>query len=164
MGHGECTAGLIGILKALMIMSKGVIPPQIHFHDPEPSIIGLTDGSLKVVTEPTKYLGGPIGVNSFGFGGVNVTAIVKPYKAKRQDYPCSIPKILISSGRTKEGVTKNLQYVAANMKDGAFHFLANQVADCTVESMPYRGFKIQMDENGTEYVTKVKDACSRPVW
>ncbi|KAJ8030342.1 Fatty acid synthase [Holothuria leucospilota] len=164
MGHSECASGLVNILKVLMIMSKGVIPPQIHFHDPKPSIIGLMDGSLKVVTEPTKYLGGPIGVNSFGFGGVNVTAIVKPYNVKTQNYPCTIPKILISSGRSKEGVAKNLQYVAANMTDGAFHFLANQVADCPVESMPYRGFKIQMDRNDFEYVTKVKQTCSRPVW
>ncbi|KAJ8030667.1 Fatty acid synthase [Holothuria leucospilota] len=164
MGHGECTSGLIGLLKVLMIVNKGFIPPHVHFHDPEPSIIGLMDGSLKVVTEPTKYLGGPIGVNAFGFGGVNATAIVKPYKVKRQDYPCTIPKIIISSGRTKEGVTKNLQYVAANMTDGAFHFLANHVADCPVESMPYRGFKIQMDKSGTEYVEKVKFACNRPVW
>ncbi|KAJ8018360.1 Fatty acid synthase [Holothuria leucospilota] len=164
MGHGESAAGLIGILKVLMIMSKGFIAPQIHFNDPKPSIKGLMDGSLKVVTEPTKYLGGPIAVNAFGFGGVNATAIVKPYKVKRQNYSCTIPKILISSGRTKEGVTKSLQYVTTNVTDGAFHFLANQVADCPVESMPYRGFKIQMDGNGIEYVTKVKVACNRPVW
>ncbi|KAJ8030346.1 Fatty acid synthase [Holothuria leucospilota] len=163
MGHSECAAGLISILKVLMIMSKGFIPPQVHFHNPKPDIIGLMNGSLKVVTEPTKYLGGPIGVNAFGFGGVNVTAIVKPYKVKRQDYACTIPKILVSSGRTKEGVTKTLQYMAANMTDGAFHFLANQVAHSPVESMPYRGFKIQMDENGIEYVTKVKQTCNRPV-
>ncbi|KAJ8049572.1 Fatty acid synthase [Holothuria leucospilota] len=164
MGHSECAAGLSSLIKVLLTINEGVIPPNLHFNEPDPCMIGLVDGSLKVVTEKTNYLGGPIGVNAFGFGGLNVHTIVKPYYVNKQDFPCTIPKIVISSGRTKEGVMKSLKYLATNMTDGTFQCLLSQVAHSPVEKMPYRGYTIQIGKNSTEHVQKVQVSGKRPVW
>lgn len=164
MGHAECTAGLASLLKVLLTINHGIIPPNINFHTPKSTIKGLQDGTLKVVTEPTRYKGGPIGINSFGFGGVNVHMIVKPYYVSYQNHPCDIPRILFSSGRTKECVRHNLKYLADNMTEGIFHRLSIQVAEVPPESMPYRGYKILKGGNLTEEVNKVAKFGYRPVW
>ncbi len=54
-----------------------MIPPNLHFHEPNPYIPALLDGRLKVVTEPTPWDGGLVGINSFGFGGANTHLLLE---------------------------------------------------------------------------------------
>lgn len=54
-----------------------MIPPNLHYKDPNPNIPALVDGRLKVVTEKTPWTGGLIGVNSFGFGGSNAHVVLR---------------------------------------------------------------------------------------
>ena len=58
-------------------MEDGVIPPNLHFEEPNPDIPALQDGRLSVVTQRKRWSGGYVGINSFGFGGANVHAILK---------------------------------------------------------------------------------------
>ena len=58
-------------------MEEKILPPNLHYNNPNPEIPGLTDGSLQVVDECTKWNGGLVAMNSFGFGGANVHAIYK---------------------------------------------------------------------------------------
>lgn len=58
-------------------MEERVIPPNLHFKTPNPDIAGLLDGRLKVVTECTRWNGGLVAMNSFGFGGSNVHAVYR---------------------------------------------------------------------------------------
>lgn len=71
MGHAEPASGLASIAKIIIAIQRGIIPPNLHFNEPNEYIEGLKDGSLKVVTGETPFPGGYIGVNSFGFGGSN---------------------------------------------------------------------------------------------
>ena len=58
-------------------MEENRIPSNLHYKSPNPDIPGLTDGRLKVVDENTNWKGGLAGVNSFGFGGSNVHAVLR---------------------------------------------------------------------------------------
>lgn len=58
-------------------MENGMIPANLHFHQANPYIPSLTDGSLKVVNENTKWTPNLVGVSSFGFGGSNTHIILK---------------------------------------------------------------------------------------
>lgn len=58
-------------------MENGVIPQNLHFHQVNPYIPSLLDGSLKVVNENTKWAPGLVGLSSFGFGGSNTHVILK---------------------------------------------------------------------------------------
>lgn len=164
MGHAECTAGLVSLVKVLMTMTHKLIPPNLHFNTPNPKIKGLQDGTLKVVTEPTKFNGGLIGVSSFGFGGTNAHVVVKPYSVSVKNSPCTIPRVVVSSGRTKEGVLESLTYMSAKAKDAAFHQLIIQVANTPLNGMPYRGYKISSVLNNTAEVRKVNNVIGRPIW
>ena len=78
LGHLEGAAGLAGIIKAIYILEKGLIPPNMWFEKVNPRIL-LDDWNLKIPTElipwPTQGLR-RVSVNSFGFGGTNAHAIL----------------------------------------------------------------------------------------
>jgi acyl transferase domain-containing protein/NADPH:quinone reductase-like Zn-dependent oxidoreductase/short-subunit dehydrogenase/acyl carrier protein len=78
IGHLEPASGLAGVLKALLALNHGILPPSLHFSEPNPHIdfdrLNLTvcDQSLLLPNSAQACAG----VNSFGFGGTNAHAIV----------------------------------------------------------------------------------------
>ncbi|KAL2830329.1 hypothetical protein BDW59DRAFT_158657 [Aspergillus cavernicola] len=85
MGHTEGTAGMAGMLKALLAIRHRVIPPNLHFNNLNPSVAPFYD-RLTIPTEPIPWPavapGTPLraSVNSFGFGGTNAHAIMESYE------------------------------------------------------------------------------------
>lgn len=77
-GHLEGSAGLAGVVKAVMILEKGVIPPNALFEKMNPDI----DADFYHVKVPTECIPWPqeglrrVSVNSFGFGGSNSHVIL----------------------------------------------------------------------------------------
>ncbi|KAI1424927.1 polyketide synthase PksD [Xylaria sp. FL1777] len=73
IGHLEGASGLAGIMKAIMILERGIIPPNALFERGNPKI-NFKLNNLQVPTScipwPTQGLR-RISVNSFGFGGSN---------------------------------------------------------------------------------------------
>jgi hypothetical protein len=47
MGHSEPASGLCSVAKVLIAMETGVIPPNLHFQNPNPDIPALSDGRLQ---------------------------------------------------------------------------------------------------------------------
>jgi len=106
IGHTEGSAGVAGLIKSVLVLEKGVIPPNINFEKGNPAInfeqckvkVGRSGlvfvfpsrphhywvrsnltYSLKVPTQPMEWpLDGlrRISVNSFGFGGTNAHVIL----------------------------------------------------------------------------------------
>ncbi|MFV1993802.1 MAG: SDR family NAD(P)-dependent oxidoreductase [Verrucomicrobiales bacterium] len=80
LGHLETAAGIAGLIKAALVVSRGEIPPSLHFEKPSEHI-DFEECKLRVPTsvEPFPGVGdGPrlVGVNSFGFGGANAHIIL----------------------------------------------------------------------------------------
>ncbi len=84
IGHTLETAGLAGLVKAILSIQHGVIPPSIHVNKLNESI-PWDDIPLKVAQVPTPWpvlaSGQPrrAAVNAFGIGGLNVHVIVDQY-------------------------------------------------------------------------------------
>ncbi len=80
IGHLEPAAGMAGLLKGVLVLRQGKIPPNIHFKTPNPAI-DFTKLNLKVPTEMVELpnLGGDelVSVNSFGFGGTNAHVVLQ---------------------------------------------------------------------------------------
>jgi amino acid adenylation domain-containing protein len=78
IGHLDAAAGIAGLIKAVLAVHTGVIPPNLHFTKPHPEI-DLAGGPLYV---PTKVRDWPetgtrvAGVSSFGMGGTNAHVLV----------------------------------------------------------------------------------------
>ncbi|MGQ4807006.1 hypothetical protein NKDENANG_00344 [Candidatus Entotheonellaceae bacterium PAL068K] len=78
IGHLEAAAGIAGLLKVVLAIQHGEIPPHLHFHTPNPSI----DWATSPVQIPTARMPWPhgkriAGVSSFGLSGTNVHVIVE---------------------------------------------------------------------------------------
>ena len=81
LGHLEAAAGIAGLLKATLSLEQRLIPPSLHFEEPNPHIDCERLG-LRVVTEvrPFPDEGGMpprAGVSSFGYGGTNAHALLE---------------------------------------------------------------------------------------
>ena len=78
IGHLEACAGLAGIVKSVLILEHGIIPPTIHHQKGNPKI-KFREWNLKVPITltpwPTDGLR-RISVNSFGYGGTNAHAVL----------------------------------------------------------------------------------------
>ncbi|KJR84205.1 polyketide synthase [Sporothrix schenckii 1099-18] len=89
IGHTEGAAGLAGILKVMLAMKNGQVPPNLHMEKlastVAPFCTPAPQGYLQIPTElmkwPAAKPGHPLraSVNSFGFGGTNAHAIVEKY-------------------------------------------------------------------------------------
>jgi fatty acid synthase len=49
MGHAEPAASLCSVVKIALSIQHGVIPPNLHFMNPNPKVPALHDGRLKVL-------------------------------------------------------------------------------------------------------------------
>ena len=95
VGHLEPAAGIASLIKTLLALEKGEIPPQIHVEQINPQI-SLEHTRLRIPRrlEPWPRHGRRrvAAVNSFGFGGTNVTAVVaeapEAVPASRVSSPC----------------------------------------------------------------------------
>ncbi|MBU1171671.1 MAG: hypothetical protein KKD44_19125 [Proteobacteria bacterium] len=88
VGHLESAAGIAGIIKSLLILNHGSIPPNLHFVTPN-QYIDFESFNLKVVSQQTDLSKQAIiGISSFGFGGANAHIIIKgadePHRKKIQ--------------------------------------------------------------------------------
>uniref|UniRef100_A0A8C2CK73 Fatty acid synthase n=1 Tax=Cyprinus carpio TaxID=7962 RepID=A0A8C2CK73_CYPCA len=165
MGHPEPASGLAALAKVVLSLEHGVWAPNIHFHDPNPDIPALTDGRVRVVSEPIPVRGGIVGINSFGFGGSNVHIILRPHDKKTlaQSVQPSVPRLLQASGRTEEAVTALLNNAQQHKDNPSYLSLLNDVSGVPTAGMPYRGYAL-IGAQGE--LTEVQQAqpTPRPLW
>lgn len=107
MGHTEPASGICGIIKLVIANETGLIPPNLHYKRPPEGIKSLEEGRIQVVTEPTPWDGGYMGINAFGFGGANAHILLKsnPKDKINNGAPQDdLPRLIMVSGRTEEAV------------------------------------------------------------
>ncbi len=172
MGHSEASSGLAALAKVILTINKGIIPPNLHFNTPNPAITALVDGRMKVVTEPTQYHGGYIGINSFGFGGSNVHVIIRPSRLSETtpDTSFGIPRLVTCAGRTQDAIIKQLETVDLHKSHQELLTLVDGIANASPQNMQYRGYIIINEKTGEktnrlEEVVKVSGGGEkRPLW
>ncbi|KAI9052359.1 hypothetical protein LZ554_003709 [Drepanopeziza brunnea f. sp. 'monogermtubi'] len=79
IGHLESVAGIAGVVKAILALEAGVIPPSLNFDTPNPKIL-FKEWNITVPTTAVQWpYPGPrrASVNSFGYGGANAHVILE---------------------------------------------------------------------------------------
>lgn len=93
-GHLEGAAGIVGLLKALLVVRGAEIFPHLHLERLNPQI-RLEDCAMSIPTRPTPWFtrGGPrlAGVSAFGFVGTNAHVIVEAPPEAAPDPVSSTP-------------------------------------------------------------------------
>lgn len=85
LGHTKCTAGAVGLLKAVLALHHKVLPPTIKAERPNPDL-DLPDSCFYLNTRTRPWVRGKdhprrAAVSSFGFGGSNFHVTVEEYVA-----------------------------------------------------------------------------------
>lgn len=166
MGHSEPTSGLCSLVKIIISMENKLIPPNLHFNKPNPAIPALTNGQVKIVTNPTPWEGGYAALSCFGFGGVNVHAVLKsnPDNAKLQQISnLPVPQLALYGGRTEESAQFLFDYLQEEMPPREFFALLHKSAYAPSMAKPYRGYKLLMKDQEVADIKRVA-SDNRPVW
>lgn len=78
IGHLEASAGIAGLLKSIVVLRSGLVPPQLNLKTLKPSL-RLHERNIQIPRELLPLAPGPrrASVNSFGYGGTNCHVIVE---------------------------------------------------------------------------------------
>ncbi|MFG0296708.1 MAG: beta-ketoacyl synthase N-terminal-like domain-containing protein [Maioricimonas sp. JB045] len=96
IGHTLETAGVAGLVKAILAMNAGCIPPQINFRTPNPEI-PWNDIPFRVQTEAQDWQADAqfgvrrTAVNAFGIGGLNIHVVLDDRPSERMSTSATVP-------------------------------------------------------------------------
>ncbi|MFG2874149.1 aminotransferase class I/II-fold pyridoxal phosphate-dependent enzyme [Streptomyces sp. NPDC048337] len=121
VGHSLNSAGIAGLIKSVLAVQRGVIPPQPEFDLADRS--GLDAARLTVPTTPTRWpeTGRPrrAGVSSFGFGGTGVHMVVEESGTEpaAPQAPAGQPHRLVLSARDRDGLARYARELARTLAE-----------------------------------------------
>ncbi|EFF89154.1 polyketide synthase, partial [Streptomyces sp. e14] len=108
LGHLEAAAGITGLIKTVLSLHHGRIPPHLHYTTPNPHIDPERLG-LRVVTatEPWPRYSGTAraGVSAFGFSGTNAHVALRehrPATRPKPPRPADRPAVLLLDAPTED--------------------------------------------------------------
>ncbi|KAL4971355.1 hypothetical protein BDW66DRAFT_155741 [Aspergillus desertorum] len=78
IGHLECTSGVISLIKVLLMMSKGVLPPQASFDTVNPALKASPADQMFIPTraQPWDAEFRAALINNYGASGSNASAVI----------------------------------------------------------------------------------------
>jgi fatty acid synthase, animal type len=177
MGHSEPASGMASIIKMLIAIQRGIIPANLHYQEPNAEVSALIDGRMTVVKTNTKFQGGLMALNSFGFGGSNAHVLLQPNTDHtlnqmknslwNQDLSeiTTSPRLFQFCSRTQQGLEKVFDHMNENTYDLAKQVLLQAQATSSPVSHPFRGYTILNSCTGQRKQEIVRcESQKRPVF
>ena len=131
IGHLDVAAGVTGLIKTILQLQHGLIPPLLHFKSPNPNI-DFANSPFSPVTKLLDWKRGKkprrAGVSAFGVGGTNAHVVIEEAPLPAPVSPSRPQQLLVLSAKTEsalEAMTTNLadhleKEPALNLADVAF--------------------------------------------
>ncbi|MEA5619315.1 SDR family NAD(P)-dependent oxidoreductase [Cronbergia sp. UHCC 0137] len=120
IGHLEAAAGIAGLMKVVLALKHGEIPPHLHFEKPNPHI-SWEQFPIHIPTTCTPWHGKKIaGVSSFGFSGTNAHVILEYAEIPNQKKENNIERplqILTLSAKTETALKQLAQSYINHFND-----------------------------------------------
>lgn len=99
IGHLLTAAGSAALIKILLALKNGSLPPTSNFHRP-PKDIALAQSPFRILQQPEPWVarrpGRPrrAGISAFGFGGINAHILVEEYISNHN--PTETPQLALN--------------------------------------------------------------------
>jgi phthiocerol/phenolphthiocerol synthesis type-I polyketide synthase E len=119
VGHIDSASGLASLIKALLVVKEGVIPPVAGFTGLNPLL--ETDGSpLYVPTEVQPWTGPQprrAGISSFGIGGTNAHVIIEQAPKPATPRHNTGPELVLLSAADPDALTRAANRLGDHLRD-----------------------------------------------
>mgnify|MGYP005983647553 CR=1 FL=1 len=155
IGHSEASSGLCSLIKVIIAMETGLIPPTINVKQLKKGIQGFEQNRMRVVTKveilPEDAY---VGINCFGWGGGITHLIVQRFGNKKIDDALArtdFPRLVLVSGRSREAVLDLLDDVA-KQPDENYISLLQQIFKDNVNGHVFRGFAV-LEKDGVKEIS-----------
>jgi acyl transferase domain-containing protein len=119
VGHLDSAAGVTGLLKAVLAVEHGVVPPSLHFHEPNPALdLAQSPFFVPVALRSWPLEEGPrrAGVSSFGIGGTNAHVILEQAPPRLPGGPARPWQLLVLSAREPAALQDATIQLAARLR------------------------------------------------
>ncbi|HEY0734716.1 MAG TPA: type I polyketide synthase, partial [Herpetosiphonaceae bacterium] len=114
LGHLASAAGVTSFIKTVLMLEYGLIPPSLHFEQPNPDI-DFENSPFYVNTKLTEWpqtrTPRRAGISSFGVGGTNAHAVLEqapPQEPSSESRPWQLLLLSAKTGGALEAMTSNL--------------------------------------------------------
>lgn len=107
IGHLDCAAGVAGFLKAVLALQNRMLPPSLHFRQPNPQFdLEKSPFFVNSRLKPWDSEAGPrrAGVSAFGIGGTNAHVILEEAPQAKEPGPSRPLQLLLLSARSLQGL------------------------------------------------------------
>jgi phthiocerol/phenolphthiocerol synthesis type-I polyketide synthase E len=121
LGHLDAAAGVTGLIKTVLALEHGLIPPSLHFTRPNPDI-PFAETPFFVAARMTDWKtadGTPrrAGVNSFGMGGTNAHVVLEEAPERKPAAPSPRPwQLLVLSAAAPAALESLTDRLAVHLK------------------------------------------------
>ncbi len=123
VGHLDTAAGTTSLIKTVLSLQHGQIPPSLHFTEPNPRL-GIEASPFYVnaaLREWPRWDHWPRrgGVSSFGIGGTNAHVVVEEAPAPRRSDPARPWLVLPVSARSESALSANIDRLTERVSHAA---------------------------------------------
>ncbi|MFF6979884.1 type I polyketide synthase [Streptomyces sp. NPDC008343] len=131
IGHLDAASGLAGLVKTLLVLKHGVIPPMANFGEPNPALdLDHSPFYIPGTARPWPESDGPrrAGLTSLGVGGTNVHLILEqaPEPAPRTDAATPADVLLVSAS-SEAALADNARAFRDRLRQPPGHHLTDLV-------------------------------------
>jgi acyl transferase domain-containing protein/acyl carrier protein len=119
VGHLDAAAGVTGLIKTVLILEHGKIPPSLHYEQPNPKIDFANgpfyvNGKLRV----WERNGGPrrAGVSSFGIGGTNAHVVLEEAPDLKLSGKSRSHQLWVLSARSESALDKATENLLKHLR------------------------------------------------
>jgi amino acid adenylation domain-containing protein len=120
IGHLDTAAGVAGLIKTVLALEHGAIPPSLHFEAPNPQI-DFAGGPFRVASHlapwPRNATPRRAGVSSFGIGGTNAHVVLEEAPARKPAGKARPVQLLALSARSEPALAGAAANLARRLQE-----------------------------------------------
>lgn len=141
IGHLDAAAGVAGLIKTVLALKHEMLPPSLHFEQPNPKIDfahGPFQVTQKLTPWPSRHLPRRAGVSSFGIGGTNAHVVLEEAPAVEPSGKSRPQHLLVLSAKTSSALEAATANLLRHLKDNPALNLADVAYTLQVGRKPFK--------------------------
>ncbi len=162
IGHLDAAAGVAGLIKTVLALEHGEIPPSLHFQEPNPRIdFAASPFFVNAALREWKRGEAPrrAGVSSFGIGGTNAHVVLEEAPAPVPSGSARPWQILALSARSQAALEKVTDNLARHLREHPEISLADAAYTLQVgrKALSHRRVVVARDASGAADALETRD-------